>query len=104
MDPRRYVARMCSQFGVSLDFGRRLQPLVERAFAAEPGKRRLLLQLVERSFAEEARRAARERGEASAEDLRALSSVAAVLHGWQPPGWFVRWDDEPPRPAPDEHP
>jgi len=99
VDPRRFIARLCSRYGVSLDFGRRLQPLVERAAAAEPAKQRLLLELVERSFAEEGRRAARERaGGGTGEDFQALSSVASVLHGWKPPGWFERWDDELPRP------
>lgn len=102
MDPRRIIARLCSRYGVSLDFGRRLQPLVERAAAAEPAKQRLLLELVERSFAEEGRRATREREGGAGEDRRALSSVAAVLHGWKPPGWFERWDDE--LPGPDEAP
>lgn len=95
MDARRFIAQMCSRFRVSLDFGRRLQPLVEKAAHSDPDKRRLLLQMVERSFAEEARRADRERG--SPDDWRALTTVAAVLHGWQPPGWFDRWEDEPPR-------
>ena len=101
MDARIFIARLCTRFRVSLDFGRRLQPLVERAARAEPEKQRLLLDMVERSFAEEARRIAAERGErppSPADDWRALTTVAAVLHGWEPPAWFERWDDEPPRP------
>ncbi len=104
MEARRLIAQLCTRFRVSLDFGRRLQPLVEKAVAAEPEKRRLLLELVERSFAEEARRIGDEvrTGEPgfTARDRQSLSTVASVLHGWNPPSWFERWDDEPPRPRP----
>ena len=95
MEARRLIAQMCNRFRVPLEFGRRMQALVEKAVASEPEKRRLLLELVERRIAEEARRVERERSADSPEDRRALSSVAAVLHGWIPPGWFERWDDEP---------
>jgi hypothetical protein len=95
VDARRFIARMCSRFRVSLDFGRRLQPLVEKAARAEPDKRRLLLEMVERSFAEEGRRAELERSGCSPEDWRALATVARELHGWNPPAWFDRWEDEP---------
>jgi hypothetical protein len=100
VDVRRFVAEMCSRYRVSLDFGRRLQPLVEKAARAEPAKRRLLLELVERSFAEEGRRAELERSGCSPEDWRMLANVASVLHGWQPPQWFGRWEDEPRREPP----
>jgi hypothetical protein len=99
VDVRRFIARMCSRFRVSLDFGRRLQPLVERAARAEPGKRRVLLEMVVRSFAEERRRAALQ-GNDPAEDRRVLSAVASVLHGWVPPPWLERWEDEPPQRPP----
>jgi len=88
---------MCTRYRVSLDFGRRLQPLVERAARAEPEKQRLLLEMIERSFAEEGRRAELERTGCSSDDWRALTNVASVLHGWQPPAWFDRWEDEPTR-------
>lgn len=104
MEARRLIAQLCARFRVSLDFGRRLQPLVEKAVGSAPEKRRLLLELVERSFAEEARRIESDdqaRAPApSARDLRSLSTVASVLHGWNPPSWFEHWDDEPPRPRP----
>lgn len=90
MDSPRLIAQLCARFGVTQDFGRRLQPLVERALAAEPGKQRLLLELVERSFAEEARRLVRERP--GGVDWRALTTVASLLHSWEPPAWFERWD------------
>ena len=97
MEARRIIALLCSRFRVSQDFGSRLQPLVERAVRADPLKRRLLLEMVERSFAEEARRAELERSGCTPEEQRALTTVASVLHGWEPPEWFERWDDEPPR-------
>jgi len=97
VDVRRFVAEMCTRFRVSLDFGRRLQPLVEKAARSSPDKRRLLLELVERSFAEEGRRAEQERSGCSPEDWRVLVNVAGVLHGWHPPQWFERWEDEPRR-------
>ena len=91
---------MCSRYRVSLDFGRRLQPLVEKAALSRPEKQRLLLEMVERSFAEEGRRAERERrGGNPDDDWRALTSVASILHGWNPPTWFDRWEDERPRPS-----
>jgi hypothetical protein len=79
VDARRFIAQMCSRFRVSLDFGRRLQPLAEKAAKAEPGKQRLLLELIERSFAEEGRRAELERSGCSPEDWRALVSVASRI-------------------------
>lgn len=94
MDVRRFIARLCARFRVSRDFGRRLQPLVQRAVESPPEKRRLLLQLVERSFAEEARRALRELG--GERDRRALVSVARLLHGWTPPAWLDDFDRPPP--------
>jgi hypothetical protein len=97
LEARRLIAEMCMRFDVSLDFGRRLQPLVERAVRSEPEKRRLLLEMIERSFVEEAARAEIARAQVVAEDRRALSTLANVLHGWIPPAWFAQWEDEPPR-------
>jgi hypothetical protein len=91
---RRFIRLMCARFGVSRDFGRRLQPLVQKAAESPPEKRRLLLQMVERSFEEEARRAVREL--AGEKDRRALTNVARLLHGWTPPTWLDDWDDFPP--------
>lgn len=88
MDVPRFIAQLCSRFQVSLDFGRRLQPLVEMASRSAPGKQRLLLELVERSFAEEGQRAERERSGGPEDDRRVLLMVARVLHSWNPPAWF----------------
>ena len=68
MDARRYIARLCSRYQVSLDFGRRLEPLVEKAAQSSPEKQRLLLEMVERSFAEEGRRVERERRRGNSAD------------------------------------
>jgi hypothetical protein len=97
VDVHRFVSEMCTRFRVSRDFGHRLQPLVEKAARSSPDKRKLLLELVERSFAEEGRRAELERSGCTPEDWSALVSVAGVLHGWNPPQWLDRWEDEPRR-------
>lgn len=100
MDAKRLIGELCSRFRVSVDFGRRLQPLVEKALAAsDPTKRKGLLDLVERSFAEESQRARRLRGVQDPDDWRALRTVAGMLHAWNPPGWFERWE-EPTRRSP----
>jgi len=106
LDPKRFISQLCARFGVPADFGRRLQPLAERAAAAQPEKRRLLLEMIERSFAEEARRRALTRALARAcgepDDWRVLSTVASALHGWEPPTWFEGWGEN--SPAPREEP
>jgi hypothetical protein len=97
LDVHRFVSEMCTRFRVSPAFGQRLRPLIENAARSSPEKQRLLLELVERSFAEEGRRAELERSGCTPEDWRVLASVAGVLHGWHPPRWFDRWEDEPRR-------
>jgi hypothetical protein len=94
VDARTIIADLCRRFGVSLEFGKRLRPLVERATRSDPQKRRLILEMIERSFAEEARRADEERtSEAlTPEESRVLSTVARVLHGWKPPAWLDERD------------
>jgi hypothetical protein len=98
LDPSRFIAQLCRRFRVPPEFGRRLQPLVQRAAESEPEKQRLLLEMVERSFAEEARRMERERASLPGDEWRALNTVAGVLHGWNAPEWFDRWDEEPDSP------
>ena len=58
------------------------------AARADPRKQRLLLEMVERSFAEEGRRAERDRTGSPGDDWKALLLVARTLHGWNPPNWF----------------
>jgi len=101
VDVPRFIAQLCNRFRVSLDFGRRLQPLVEMAARSAPRKKRLLLELVERSFAEEGRRVDLERGQDPSDDRRALEMVARVLHGWNPPTWFDWSEGGPPGPSPE---
>jgi len=91
LDARQFLDRLCHRHGVGRDFGRKLVPLVEKAMAAKEEKRRRILEMVERSVVEEARRAARDRWGTGYEDWRALRTVASVLHGWEPPGWFDDW-------------
>ena len=98
MESSRIIAELCARYGVSLAFGRKLQPLVELACKSEARKQSLLLEMVERSFAEESKRIAREKAGGAPDDWHVLSSVARLLHGWNPPSWFERWNDEPPRP------
>ncbi len=97
MDARAIIDELCRRFGVSGGFGRRLLPLVERAVRSEPGKQRLILELVERSFAEEAsRNSTRWNGVLTGEEWRCVRTVASLLHGWRPPAWLERWEDPPP--------
>ena len=102
MEARRIIAELCKRFGVSHEFGRRLLPLVERASRSEPDKRRRILEMIERSFAEEARRIAFQ-GPATLppEELRVLSTVARVLHDWNPPRWLHYWEEHTRRTRPD---
>ena len=95
MDPAQRIADLCRRYGVSSDFGNRLTPLVARACESPPEKRRRLLDVVERSFAEEARR---QKGRPSVRDLppedrKMISTVASVLHGWNPPTWLRLWEE-----------
>ena len=98
LDPSAIIDELCRRYGVSPKFGNRLRPLIERAqvVPAESGAR--IMDMVERSFAEEARRVreeeAQKRGTAQHE-RRVLSAVAAILHGWDPPEWLRQWREKP---------
>lgn len=101
MDPTQIIQELCKRYRVSLKWGNRLRPLIERSQAVPPEASARILDLVERSFAEEARRArqeeARKRRNAAqnaAQDGLALSAVAGILHGWEPPEWLGQWDPE----------
>ncbi|MEW6072065.1 MAG: hypothetical protein AB1726_05630 [Planctomycetota bacterium] len=103
MDPRRTIEELCRQYGVPAAFGQRLLPLVERAAQSPPEKRDRLLQMVIRSFAEEARRRTEDRETRvrrarflrglSPGERRMLKTVAAVLHHWSPPPWLEGWGE-----------
>jgi len=89
MDPDAFIADLCQRFRVSPDFGRRLLPLVKRARDCEPGLSQRLLDMVERSFAEESKRTLHGRPAAvGEEDWKTLTTVARVLHDWSPPLWL----------------
>ena len=94
MDASSIIDELCRRFGVSPKFGNRLRPLIERAQVVPAESSRRIMDLVERSFAEEARRAREEEAERRANgqrERRVLSAVAAILHGWDPPEWLRDW-------------
>jgi hypothetical protein len=100
MEPVQIIRDLCRQYGVSEEFGRRLIPLLERARSAAPEMRQRILDLVRRSFVEEARRARDRRELALPEpELRVLRTVASILHGWNPPTWLEHWGEKRPRPS-----
>ena len=68
------------------------EALFQRAQVVAPDARERIMDLVERSFAEEARRASKEREDREARDWRMLTSVASILHEWDPPTWLEAWD------------
>ena len=93
MDPNRTITELCRKYGVPREFGKRLLPLLERARAAPRAKRRRLTELVERSFAEEARRllALPSPRDLQPEEWGVVKTVAGVLHAWDPPIWLRLW-------------
>jgi len=95
VNPPQFIEQLCRRYRVTPDFGRRLLPLAERAARSAPGKQRLICELIERSFAEEGRRMLLERTGSTPEEWAAVRTVAAILHAWNPPEWFERWDQPP---------
>ncbi len=98
MDPSAIIAELCRRHGVSPAFGNRLRPLIERAQVVPPEASARIMDLIERSFAEEARRAREEeqkKREQEVRDVRVLSAVASILHAWEPPDWLRRWTEPP---------
>jgi hypothetical protein len=96
LDPSAIIDELCRRYGVSPKFGNRLRPLIERAQVVPAESSARIMDLVERSFAEEARRAREEESEKRANaqrERRMLSAVAAILHGWDPPEWLRGWSE-----------
>jgi len=91
MDASQIIDELCARYGVSKEFGHRIQPLVVRASQVRPELSERILQMVERSFREEARRQ-KERlpiKHLDPTEHRILTTVAAVLHSWKPPFWLT---------------
>lgn len=97
MTPNEKIDDLCARHDVSASFGRRLLPLVRRAMDSHDEKRERLLDLVERSFVEEAlrkrtaRKAKRDQPLLGERDRELLRTVAGILHPWEPPGWMAQW-------------
>lgn len=94
MDAPELLQDLCRRYGVPEPFGAKLRPLVERALKSPPQARKRILDMVERSFAQEAIRLEErdvERArvdQLSKADRDVLKTVADILHGWKPPGWL----------------
>ncbi len=95
MNVDQTLDQLCATYGVSASFGERLRPLLQRASTSPPEKRERLIGLVERSFAEEARRVApspkRIANQLSDAERTVLRTVADILHAWDPPARFKNW-------------
>lgn len=89
------IADLCRKYGVSTEFGNRLRPLFERARESQPEKQRRLLEIIERSFAEEARRnkARMKPQDLAPEEFGLVRAVARALHAWDPPLWLRLWQE-----------
>jgi hypothetical protein len=94
MDTERTIADLCRRYGVPLEFGERMKPLLERAREKKPRVRLRLFRMVKESFEEEARRirATRSPRDMHPEDWNVIKAVAAVLHEWRPPVWLRVWE------------
>ena len=94
MNPDEYIAELCTQYGVSTDFGTRMLPLARRAERVRPEMRLRLRAFIERSFAAQKKREDEEPSlKLRPGDGRVLGTVANVLHDWNPPAWLNIWAD-----------
>ena len=95
MDVEKTISELCQSYRVPRSFGERMRPLLQRAAESAPEKQERLLQLVERSFVEEARRTRPSPAKASQyltpEELKVVRTVANILHEWHPPTWLKLW-------------
>ncbi len=83
---------LAQRYGLGPDFALRLAPLIHRARVATPDVRRRLLELVENSFAREARRLAEVKKRRESAEDEALLRVTRLLDAWTPPAWFEAWN------------
>lgn len=107
MDPTQIIEQLCRRYRVPRAFGERLRPLIVRASTREPDVRQRIMDMIERSFVQESERErqrerleAEQRGRRTSPDAaraaaraiedRVLHTVAAILHGWEPPDWIER--------------
>ncbi len=96
MDPLQVIDGYCQRYGVSREFGLRLRPLIERALKSPPEAKKRILDMVERSFLQEASRpdARKDTMKHLPEaDRKILSTVANILHNWEPPKWLKYWGE-----------
>jgi hypothetical protein len=95
MEAARLIEVLCLRYGIGRDFGDRLVPLAEIALSAPPEKRERLLEVLERSFAEEERRrtAALRPRDLPPPDFAVVRAVATALHAWNPPLWLRLWEE-----------
>ena len=99
MSPQEFITDLCQRYGVSAAFGRRMQPLAERAERVRPEMRRRLHAFLERSFVAQATMEAKKdhvepAWNPSPDEVRVLESVGGILHEWDPPGWLGRWAEQ----------
>ncbi|MEX1025143.1 MAG: hypothetical protein WD226_08710 [Planctomycetota bacterium] len=92
MDADSLLDDLARRYGVPRAFGRKLRPLVARALTSSPDAKQRILDMIDRSFAQESLRmdeqpTDRERvRELSETDREVLRTVAEILHQWKPPG------------------
>ncbi len=95
MDPTTLIQDLCARFGLKIEHGENLRPLIERALGAPQPLRDRILKLVEGNLERIAHY--RERRDASKEELvnlKVLGIVARILHNWEPPSWLLEWDGQ----------
>jgi len=104
MSPDEIIERLCRRYRVPHSFGMRLRPLIERAASRPAEARQRVMDMIVRSFVQESERErqrererAKRRNQATpnaarvrawAVEDRILRTVAAILHGWNPPKWI----------------
>ena len=91
MPPRDLLDRLYGRYPVTLVFGERFLPLLERAEHASPEIRARIHELVAHSFERESKRSSPLEG---VSDHALIQLVAAILVDWSPPAWLVGWSEK----------